>query len=488
MPSKATKNSIHAAPRDHHKAVAVKAKYDAAQTHAGNEKHWAQADALSAGASLLPEIRQKLRDRARYECANNSFASGIVETLATDTIGTGPKLQLKTSDRALNQRVESLFKAWCDEIGLTRKLHTMRMSKTRDGEAFLLLGTNERLRGGVKLDIRCIEAEQFADPAYRFESSESDGIRYDPWGNPATYSLLRNHPGSLNGYDYRADDIPAESVIHYFKARRPGQLRGVPDMTPALPLFAMLRRYSLAVVTAAEIAADLAGILYTDSAADEDGYDVDPLDTFEVVRGMFTTMPAGWKLNQLEAEQPTSTYGDFRDKILNEIARCMNMPFNIAAADSSNYNYASGRLDHQVYHRAIHVDRDEINGVVLNHLWRSWLDEAALIEGYLPAEMRSVDADLVPHGWRWPGFKHVDPDKESKGDERNLRIGRLTIPDMHSEQGEDWEDQQAQNARALGMSVEDYQKRLADYLFGAEPQATEPEDQEQEQEQDADAE
>ena len=36
---------------------------------------------------------------------------------------------------------------------------------------------------------------------------------------------------------------------------------------PALPLFAQLRRFTLAVLSAAETAADFAGILYTDAPA-----------------------------------------------------------------------------------------------------------------------------------------------------------------------------------------------------------------------------
>lgn len=473
--------SIHAAPHDHHQPV--KARYDAAQTHAGNEKHWKYTDARSAGAELSPGIRKIIRERSRYEVKNNSFASGIVDTLTTDTIGTGPRLQLLTGDTKLNRTVEAQFKAWCNEISLAMKLRTMRTAKTRDGEAFGLLGTNNRLRHEVKLDFRCVEAEQFSDPAYKMETSESDGIEYDAWGNPISYSLLRSHPGSDYGYNLLADTIPAEMVVHYFTHRRPGQLRGVPDLTPALPLFAMLRRYTLAVVTAAEIAADMAGVIYTDAAADDEGYVVDPLDTIEIVRGMFTTMPSGWKMGQLKAEQPTQTYGEFRDKIVNEIARCLYMPKAIALGDSSDSNYASGRLDHQVYYRSIHVDRSEINHVALDHLWRAWLDEAALITGYLPREMRQIDADLVPHTWHWDGFEHVDPDKESKGEERNLRTGALTIPDLHARKGQDWEEQQTKQAAALGLSIEDYRKRLADYLLGPVPtESTEDEESEEEQE------
>jgi capsid protein len=62
--------------------------------------------------------------------------------------------------------------------------------------------------------------------------------------------------------------MPVESVIHLFRAERPGQSRGVPEITPALPLFAMLRRYTLAVLGAAEQAALPSGVIYTDAQED----------------------------------------------------------------------------------------------------------------------------------------------------------------------------------------------------------------------------
>ncbi len=60
--------------------------------------------------------------------------------------------------------------------------------------------------------------------------------------------------------------ISADQILHVYRKDRPQQLRGVPRTTPALPLFAYLRRYTLASVDAAETAADFAAILYGDQA------------------------------------------------------------------------------------------------------------------------------------------------------------------------------------------------------------------------------
>ena len=60
----------------------IRARFDAAQTTAENARHWAMADAMSADEAASADVRKKLRERARYEVANNSYAKGIVSTLA----------------------------------------------------------------------------------------------------------------------------------------------------------------------------------------------------------------------------------------------------------------------------------------------------------------------------------------------------------------------------------------------------------------------
>ena len=328
----------------------LRGRYDAAVTNPDNRQHWANADGLSANAANSPDVRRTLRNRARYEVANNSYAKGIVLTLANDVVGTGPRLQLLTDDADANRRIEREFALWSQSIRLAEKLRTLRMACAADGEAFAILVNNEELPGAIKLDLRLVEADQVTTPDLSFLSRNPaiDGIVFDRAGNPVEFHVLRNHPGELRGanrLDY--ERIPAESVVHLFRCDRPDQRRGVPEITPALPLFAMLRDYSLATLDAAKAAAYFSGILYTDAPPSGEADAVEPLDPIELDRNMLLTMPGGWKMSQLHAEHPSGTYADFKREILNEIARCLNMPFNVAAANSSGYNYASGRLDHQ---------------------------------------------------------------------------------------------------------------------------------------------
>ncbi|HID23823.1 MAG TPA: phage portal protein [Planctomycetaceae bacterium] len=287
----------------------LRARYDAAVTNADNRRHWANADALSANAANSPEVRRVLRNRARYEIANNSYAKGIALTLANDVIGTGPRLQMLTEDSEANRRIEREFAGWSKTVNVAEKLRTMRMACMTDGEAFAVLINNERLPTDIKLDLRLVEADQVATPDFSLLSDENavDGIVFDEAGNPVEYHLLRTHPGDPGGaarLDY--DRVSAEAVIHLFRVDRPGQRRGIPEITPALPLFAMLRDYSLATLDAAKAAAYFAGTLYTDAPAGGEAESVEPLDEIELDRNLLLTMPGGWKMSQLEAEQPAT--------------------------------------------------------------------------------------------------------------------------------------------------------------------------------------
>ena len=327
----------------------LRAKYDAANTTLDNYKHWSRADGLSAATANSPDVRRTLRNRSRYEVANNSYARGITLTLANDVVGTGPRLQMLTGDDGANHFVEAEFLAWCEAIGLAEKLLTMRLARVADGEAFGLLTSNERLETPVNLDLRLIEADQVATPTLVPDTRRYlDGICFDTDGNPIAYDIPRQHPGDgMFLLDDEYDTVPASDVLHYFRSDRPGQIRGIPDITPALPLFAQLRRFTLAVLAAAETAAEFAGILHTDAPANGEADAAEPFEPIELEKRMLLTMPGGWKMAQMRSEQPSTTYAEFKKEILNEIARCLNMPFNVAAGNSSGYNYASGRLDHQ---------------------------------------------------------------------------------------------------------------------------------------------
>jgi capsid protein len=154
----------------------------------------------------------------------------------------------------------------------------------------------------------------------------------------------------------------------------------------------------------------------------------------------------------MQAEQPSTTYADFKRELLNEIARCVNMPFNYAALNSSSYNFASGRLDGQIYAKAIRVEQSHLERVVLDRILSAWLDEAALVADLLPAGLGPFAQ--WPHQWFWDGHEHVDPAKEANAQATRLASHTTTLADEYAKRGQDWEVQLRQRAREVALMSE----------------------------------
>lgn len=451
----------------------VRAKYDAAQTNDLNRRHWAMADYYSADSALSPAVRQKLRARARYEIANNSYAAGMASTLANDMVGTGPRLQLDLGpdvDSDLARSVELAVYDWSVDIDLAKKLRTAKIAKISDGESFGIM-TNNRARGGVQLDIRLVESDHCQTPSGFPDAHDADGVKFDDDGNVTEYWLSKYHPGSISaGFTLEGDWIDAARVCHWFHATRPGQHRGVPEIAPALELFAMLRRFTLATVTAAETAADFAAILKTTMPADGGGAAaIDAWETMPIVRGMMTSVPDGWEPFQMRAEHPTSNYDVFVRRLLNEIARCLDMPYIVAAMDSSQANYSSMRGDYLVYRKRIAVERNDIERVWLDPILFAWLEEAAMVPGLIPDGLPPVAE--WNWSWTWDGFEHVDPVKEATAEGLMLQNNTSSLADICSRRGRDWRVVLRQRAA----------ERAVERELGIEPVPQAPTPQQQEQ-------
>ncbi len=146
-------------------------------------------------------------------------------------------------------------------------------------------------------------------------------------------------------------------------------------------------------------------------------------------------------------------------------------PFNVAAGNSSGYNYASGRLDHQTYYKSIRVDQTHLETVVLDRVLLAWLDEAVLIADFWPANVGPMLE--WPHQWFWDGQEHVDPAKEATAQATRLKNHATTLAHEYARQGRDWEDALRQRAKELALM-----RKLG--LNAAQSDEEEPTDDEEE--------
>jgi capsid protein len=462
------------------------AKYDSAQTVTDNIRHWAWADSMSADAANSSTVRKTLRERSRYEVANNGWARAMVETLAHEVIGTGPRMQILTGNPDADAWIEVNWWKWAyRKVHLGRKLRTMRKAKAQDGEAIGLYVTNPRL-GDVQLDLREIETEQCATPTVTLDDNQVDGIDLDELGNPLRYRILKHHPGadSYAWTDAEIDPPPrAEEVMHVFRRDRPGQHRGIPELTPALPLFSKLRRYNLAVLQAAENVADLSLLLKTkhpettaynwgtSGDTDNEPSEYKSLDAFDVERGMVMVLPEETEPFQIEPKQPVTTHVEYVKSVLAEGFACVCMPYSVGAADSSDENFASGKLTRLGFKRAVQVERRLDWDPEVERLFWAWFAEAKFA---LPVQFRGQMLPLDQ--WQvliyWDGVEDIDPEKAARARKAELESGQTSYPSMYAEKGQDWETEQNNQAKALGLTIKEYRRRLADKLLGPSPKDT----------------
>jgi len=115
---------------------------------------------------------------------------------------------------------------------------------------------------------------------------------------------------------------------------------------------------------------------------------------------------------------------------INEAARCLNMPFNVAAANSAGY-------------RAIRIIQNFLAERLLTPAFYAWLTDARNIAGAIPA----TAVGDIPIQWFWPGSEHVDPQKEAAAQKIRLENRTTTLAGEYARIGLDWERQLEQLAR-----------------------------------------
>ena len=446
---------------------AIRAHFASAES-ASKDNDWWKADYLSADADANPDTRRVLRMRSRYEYQNNSYARGVIQCLANDTIGNGPRLRYASNDDCLNSRIERDFTAWAETVRLGEKLRAIRIARARDGEAFVLLAQNPTLRTSVKLDLSLIDADRIEGDSARECGTECaegsgrpflvDGIAYDRYGNPVSYRVLVSHPCDGSLAEQRAILIPAANMVHVFRPDRPEQHRGVPELSAALPLFAKLRRYTNAVVASAEKAAEYGGILYTDHPKDDTCAEIEPMDAVTLDINQLTTMPEGWKMDELYVKAPIATYADFKKEMLSEIGAAMGIPYAIVAGTSAGYTYASAKLDHQTYFRVLRNERGFVEDSILNRLFELWLREWSLANPDAGGMSQSA-ADCAAEGegaanpprlstwnasWLWPMFDNIDMLTAARVQSIAIKNKTTTLATEYARQGKNWKTELAQ--------------------------------------------
>lgn len=442
-------------------SVLLKAKYDAAQWSDETRRHWAQATDKPPSVENNRETRRRIRIRSQHEYDNNSYCQGTVSTIATDVIGyTAPKLRVMSDNPKLKTYVEEEWTKWSEsyEVNLPAKLRLMDETRRIQGEAFPYVYTDDEvgMETGYALGFNVLGASRVIDPGGwgigqldpKTGIYNDDGVLVNViTGRPVGYNVapVEAEVGGYSGLiKSNVPPISSQYMRQWVQPRRPGQYRGVGELHAALNLFAQLRRYGLATLTAAEFAAMFAGVMKTNAPPADGPTEVKNWTTIDMQRGTLLSLPEGWDATQFDAKQPMQSQEMFTNLILREIGRCLDMPFGIIAGDSSKYNYSSAQLDYRGYEERLKYDKQQLVIRILNWLFKHFLIELGKLN---PLVQSAINMNKLWHTWGFSRRPSSDPSKDAEAEAKRLENNTTTLSEVYADRGLDWQEELEQRKK-----------------------------------------
>ncbi len=428
------------------------------------------ADFVASERSADSELRsaiKELRNRSRDLANNNEYARRYFELLKVNVIGDkGVFYQSKAIDsigqldQSGNRAVEDAFKMWgkykhptvCGKMSWidVQKLAIEMLAK--DGEAFIIKHRAAKFHDSFALEF--VEADQVDEQLNRREENGNQirmGIEVDKFKRPVAYHLLTYHPGD---YDFTTSSvspkhtrIAAENVIHLFKQVRPGQTRGEPWLTPAIPAIKQLGAFREAAVINARVGASKMGFFKvqgSDGFIADDYQDNSPIISAEP--GTFHTLPQGVDFTAFEPAFPSNEFDSFHKSILRGIASGLGVSYTSLSNDLEATSYSSirqGALEERDFYR-------NMTSFVIEHFVRpvfdAWL-EAAMEMNAFGIPLRQFNRFSAAAEFRGRGFSWVDPLKEMNASVVGLKNGILSLGHIAGQYGMDSEELLSQIAR-----------------------------------------
>lgn len=447
----------------------------------------------SADSDLLPELSTMVA-RSRDLSRNHGVASGAIQTLTDNIVGTGFRLSAKPDYKALGKtkeweeewqaQVESLWRSWADTFncdaaksltfnGLTTQIFKSCMV---NGEALALpLWLENR---PFSTAIQLVEPDRLSNPNNQSDTETMrGGIEIDKYGAPIAYHILKNHPGDFwtGTASYKWLRVPAftpfgrRRVIHVRDIDRIGQTRGKPVLSSIMPMFKMLDHYERSELQAAIVNAMIAAFIETPMDAENlnelfGGSGEDYLTAkkdwkVKLEGGSIIPIFPGDKIAPFTPSRPNSAYGSFIENVLRHIGTGLNIPYELLLKDFSKTNYSSARSALLEAWRYFNGRRQWLSTYWATPVYELWLEEA-VNKGLVEApDFYENKYAYTRCKWIGPGRGWVDPVKEAQACQIRMDIGLSTLEAECAGQGLDWEEVLEQRAReknklaALGLTI-----------------------------------
>lgn len=403
--------------------------------------------ANAAYGGLLPTIRSRSRDLAR----NNSYANKAKRAVGTNTVGAGIVAQVKNKKSAdQGEALEDLWENWalstdCDAAGQVAFYGIQRQVIRTIFESGEVLIRRRRRRSDsgltVPFQLQVLEGDYLDDTKdYTTLANENyiyKGIEFNKLGSPVAYYIYKEHPGEdrLRILNVDSVRVPASEIIHLFRVDRPGQIRGVPWMAPAVVQIRDFADYESAQLVRQKIAACYMAFikdLDPDQALGTATKGADNKLVDKITPATIEILPAGRDITFANPPTVSGDYPSYCTQTLRGIAVGSGVPYEVLTSDYSQVNFSSARMSWLEFQRELQEwQQDIFTHNMLPRVW-AWFTEYAAILGF--------DTDNAKVIWTPQRREMIDPTKEIKAARDEVRSGFNSLSNAIREQGRDPDD------------------------------------------------
>lgn len=402
---------------------------------------------LSAGGDLL-------RARARQIVRSNPYASNAADSFVANAVGAGIKPSSLVQDQTLKDEIQRVWLAWTDEAdadGLTdfyglQALVARAMFEA--GECFIRFRSRRPEDGlTVPLQLQLLEAEML--PLSKTELGTTGnpircGIEFDAIGRRVAYHFYRKHPGDSTETGNKGDivRVPTSEILHIYRPQRPGQIRGVPWVAPALVKLFLLDQYDDAELDRKKVAALFAGFitkaspednLLGEGAADGAGSAIAGLSP-----GTMQVLLPGEDIKFSSPADVGNSYEPFQYRTTLAVCAALGMPYTNVTGDLKAANYSSIRAGTVEFRRRL--EQFQFATLVFQMcrpIWQRWLKTAALSGALNMPNFARDPSRYTAVKWITPKWEWVDPLKDRQAERIAQEQGWKAPSDIIEAEGND---------------------------------------------------
>ena len=260
------------------------------------------------------------------------------------------------------------------------------------------------------------------------------GIEVDGQGRVVAYHLYQWHPGSADTFGFQKSlldtvRVPAEEILHLYRMDRPGQLRGVPWLSPVMLRLRDFDLFEDAQLKRQQTAAMFTGFIHDLQGLDEPLSETDECEIGEKLEpGIMEILPPGKDI-KFSSPPGAENYGEYTSAVLHAIATGLGITFESLTGDLSQVNFSSARMGWLEMSRNIDTWR---NNVMIQKMLVpafAWFKAAAELIGQSTTGARAA---FTP-----PRREMIDPTKEVPALKDAVRAGFKTLSEAVRESGYD---------------------------------------------------